>query len=124
VWLRHGLETFQKRLKALEERVAHTGEVLTECQLRALEKAQEEKIAWGEGGGPRCLDSLMGGISSESVFGFFVLLLRSIRLPQRRDEAVRNRPHPGCGRQERSGRVRGCKSRSIRLAPAAVRNRS
>ena len=22
------------------------------------------------GGGPRCLDSLMGGISSESVFGF------------------------------------------------------
>jgi hypothetical protein len=23
------------------------------------------------GGGPRCLDSLMGGISSESVFGFF-----------------------------------------------------
>jgi hypothetical protein len=76
------------------------------------------------GGGPRCLDSLMGGISSESVFGFFVLLLRSIRLPQRRDEAVRNKPHPGCGRQERSGRVRGCKSRSIRLAPAAVRNRS
>jgi hypothetical protein len=23
------------------------------------------------GGGPRCLDSLMGGISSESFFGFF-----------------------------------------------------
>jgi site-specific recombinase XerD len=23
-----------------------------------------------EGGGPRCLDSLMGGLSSESVFGF------------------------------------------------------
>jgi hypothetical protein len=25
---------------------------------------------WLDGGGPRCLDSLMGGISSESVFGF------------------------------------------------------
>ena len=48
VWLRHGLKIFQKRLKALEQRVAHTGEVLTESQLRALEKAHEEKIAWGE----------------------------------------------------------------------------
>jgi hypothetical protein len=26
---------------------------------------------WDVGGGPRCLDSLMGGISSELVFGFF-----------------------------------------------------
>ena len=48
MWLRHGLETFQKRLKALEQRVARTGEVLTESQLRALERAQEEKIACGE----------------------------------------------------------------------------
>jgi transposase InsO family protein len=48
VWLRHDLETFKKRLKTLEEHVAKTGAVLTESQLRAMEKAQEEKIAWGE----------------------------------------------------------------------------
>jgi hypothetical protein len=48
VWLRHGLEKFSKRLQALEESVAKTRAVLTESQLRALEKDKEEKIAWGE----------------------------------------------------------------------------
>lgn len=48
VWLRHELETFPKRLKALEKRSAEQGLVLSEEQLSALEKAREEKQAFGE----------------------------------------------------------------------------
>ncbi|HEY3326370.1 MAG TPA: IS481 family transposase [Novimethylophilus sp.] len=48
VWLRRNLESFKKRLSSLERHVAETGEVLTEAQVQALEKKQEDDVAFGE----------------------------------------------------------------------------
>lgn len=48
VWLRHNLQTFKQRLKALEEKVAREGIILTEAQVIALERKKDDDEAAGE----------------------------------------------------------------------------
>lgn len=47
-WMRHGLESFQKRLVLLEQKMAETQGIYTEAQLAALEKKKLEDEVCGE----------------------------------------------------------------------------
>lgn len=48
IWLRHDLENFKKRLKALEAKVAQDGIELNDQQIAALERKYEDDVACGE----------------------------------------------------------------------------
>jgi transposase InsO family protein len=48
IWMRHGLESFKKRLAALEKKSAEEGLLLTESQIVALERKKDDDIACGE----------------------------------------------------------------------------
>ena len=48
IWLRHNLENFKKRLKALEEKVQQEGIILSDEQVAALERKREDDQACGE----------------------------------------------------------------------------
>jgi len=48
IWLRNGLESFKKRLLALEKKSAEEGLVLTESQVAALERKKDDDTACGE----------------------------------------------------------------------------
>jgi len=48
IWLRHNLACFKDRLKALSDKVAAEGLILTESQVAAMERKKEDDVASGE----------------------------------------------------------------------------
>lgn len=48
IWLRNNLENFKKRLKALEDKMASDGIMLSDAQIAALEKKKHDDEACGE----------------------------------------------------------------------------
>ena len=48
IWVRHNLENFKKRLKALADKVANDGIILSDAQVSALEKKKFNDEACGE----------------------------------------------------------------------------
>ena len=48
IWLRHHLACFKDRLKALDALVAQEGPILTESQVAAMERKQQDDVAAGE----------------------------------------------------------------------------
>lgn len=48
IWIRHNLESFKKRLGALEKKSAEEGLVLTESQVAALERKKDDDLVCGE----------------------------------------------------------------------------
>ena len=49
IWLRHGLANFRQRLAVLEKKSAEDGIVLTEAQVQALERKQQDDEEVGDG---------------------------------------------------------------------------
>jgi hypothetical protein len=103
VWLRHDLQTFSKRLKALEARLAQEpGHVLTESQVRAMEKAKQEKGgAWRDRDGSPRLSGCAGYVLRRNDQEHWPHLSTDIHrhvYEGRFREALRSQKRVGCSR--------------------------